>query len=352
LNKRVSVPWLSHRLWAKLGLLVLLGLAIHWLLPMLASLEHSWQVFVTLTPWAVGMALLAQLFSYIASGYMMQALLGLTSQQIRLWRSTLIFLGAASIGLAAGGMVGSSAAIYLWANDQNGNPEGATLASLVPGYLNNLILALIAILGLVHLFLVHNLTQVQLIGFGATVLIIAVITSAVGLALRYRDQAVQITVRMYGELARLRRKPYDPEGTRATMEKLYAAWGVFRRGAWRKPVLGAFLSVVFDMLTLYFMFIAAGHTVSAGVLMTGYGLPLLLGKVAFVVPGGIGVVEASMVAMYTGLGIPQPIAVVVVLGYRFISFWIPTILGFPVATYLQRHLSLNTERKQVSDATR
>ena len=32
---------------------------------------------------------------------------------------------------------------------------------------------------------------------------------------------------------------------------------------------------VFDMLTLYFLFVAAGHPVSPGVLLAGYGLPLI-----------------------------------------------------------------------------
>lgn len=56
--------------------------------------------------------------------------------------------------------------------------------------------------------------------------------------------------------------------------------------------------------------------------LAGYGLPLLLGKIAFVMPNG--------------LGVPDPITVVVVLGYRLISFWIPSLSGFPIAIYLQR----------------
>lgn len=89
-------------------------------------------------------------------------------------------------------------------------------------------------------------------------------------------------------------------------------------------------------LTLFFLFLAAGHSVSPGVLLSGYGLPLLLGKAAFVVPGGVGVVEGSMAILYDGLGVPDSITVVVVLGYRLISFWLPNLAGFPLAAYLQR----------------
>jgi hypothetical protein len=56
---------------------------------------------------------------------------------------------------------------------------------------------------------------------------------------------------------------------------------------------------------------------------------------AFVFPGGIGVVEGGMAALYDGLGVPDPVTVVVVLGYRLISFWLPNLSGFPVAAFLQ-----------------
>jgi len=57
---------------------------------------------------------------------------------------------------------------------------------------------------------------------------------------------------------------------------------------------------------------------------------------AFLIPGRVGVVESTMAALYTGLGVPGQIAIVVILSYRMFSFWIPTLIGFPIAFYLQR----------------
>jgi uncharacterized protein (TIRG00374 family) len=101
-------------------------------------------------------------------------------------------------------------------------------------------------------------------------------------------------------------------------------------------LLGAFLNTTFDMLTLYLIFIAARNPVSPGVLLTGYGLPLLMGRMAFMLPGGVGVVESAMAALYTSLGVPYSVAVVVVLTYRLISFWLPLALGFPLILILER----------------
>ncbi len=52
---------------------------------------------------------------------------------------------------------------------------------------------------------------------------------------------------------------------------------------------------------------------------------------AFLLPGGVGVVESTMAALYKGLGVPGSIAVVVILSYRLFSFWIPTLIGFSIA---------------------
>jgi uncharacterized protein (TIRG00374 family) len=61
----------------------------------------------------------------------------------------------------------------------------------------------------------------------------------------------------------------------------------------------------------------------------------MVGRVSFL-PGGVGVVEGTMAALYGSLGVPGGVTVVVVLTYRVISFWLPTVLGFPLAVYLQR----------------
>jgi uncharacterized protein (TIRG00374 family) len=327
---------MAHRPWQKLGLLAALGVVVHLILPQITSLENSWQVLQTMIFWAVGFACVAQVLSYLGSGYLLQSILAISRQRASLWSSTLMVLGAASIGMVAGGMVGSSAAIYNWTSRSKGSPEAATLASILSPLFNDLMLVLVSIFGLIHLVLVHNLTQTQVIGFGFTLMILLIIMGSAALAVRYRNRATVVVIGIAIRLARLRRKPYDPENTRNFTNDLFNAWDTLWHGAWHKPALGAFLNVAFDMLTLYFLFVAAGENVSPGVLLAGYGLPLLLGKMAFIIPGGVGVVESSMAALYNGLGISQATIVVVVLGYRLFSFWIPSLVGFPIAAYLQR----------------
>jgi uncharacterized protein (TIRG00374 family) len=320
----------------KLGVLAILGVAVQLILPQITALEHSWNVLKSMLPWAVCLAFLAQTSSYIGNGYLLQSILKLTNTAATLWRSTLIVLGAASVGMVAGGMVGSSAAIYRWTSRESEHPEGAVLAGVLPSLFNNLVLVLVSLFGLIHLLITHNLSQAQLIGFSVTLLTLGTIIGLGVWALQHRDQATASALWISARLTHLRRKPFEPAKTTATTNSFFSAWDTLRNGAWHGLIIGAVSNVLFDMLTLYFLFIAAGHDVSPGVLIAGYGLPLLLGKMAFVVPGGVGVVEGSMAALYNGLGVPNPITVVVVLGYRLISFWLPSFSGFPIAAYLQQ----------------
>ena len=65
-------------------------------------------------------------------------------------------------------------------------------------------------------------------------------------------------------------------------------------------------------------------------------------------PGGIGVVEGGMVAMYDSLQVPNGVSVVVILGYRLLSFWLPSLLGFGAAAYLSKKSSGAKESKHES----
>ena len=127
--------------------------------------------------------------------------------------------------------------------------------------------------------------------------------------------------------------------------RLLEYWDRFLESGWRGPVIGAALNTGFDMLTLASLFAAAGHAVSLPILLAGYGTPQLLGKLT-VILGGVGVVEATMVGLYHSLNIPNHIVVVVVLAYRFLSFWLPTFLGIALVPLFRPARQLPNSRSR------
>lgn len=320
----------------RLALLVILGIAVHLILPEIATLENSLQVLSKMLFWAVWLAFIAQFISYLGSGYLLQKTLSIAHQAVRLGRSTLIVLGAASISMVAAGTLGSSAAIFRWTSREGSSLEGATLASLLPSLFNDLILVLFSIIGLAFLLFQHNLTQAQLVGFVITLIVLGLLVGISILAMNHRQRTTSAVLWITGIPARLRHKPLDHTSIRKGVDDLFTAWETLWHQQWRSLTLGAFLNITFDMLTLYFLFLASGENINIWVLISGYALPMLLGKMAFILPGGVGVVETSMTALYTGMGISSSTAVIAVLGYRLISFWIPSLAGFPIAGYLGR----------------
>jgi uncharacterized membrane protein YbhN (UPF0104 family) len=314
--------------------LLLLGLAVHVLLPQIATLDHSLQVIRGLVLWSVALAALTQVMSYLGSGYLLRTLVAVAGQRLSVVRGTIIFTAAASVGLAGGGPVGNIATTYHWMRGSGVGPEGATLAGWLPTIFYDATLVIVGIFGLIHLLVAHELSVTQTVGFGLTLLLLLLVAGVAAWGVRHHRQITALAVRLARRWAALRHRSYDPAATEAATARWFSAWDALRIGGWRGPMLGAALNTVFDMLTLYFLFVAAGHPVSPGILLAGYGLPLLLGKMSFL-PGGIGIVEGTMAALYDGLGVPDGVTVVVILIYRFFSFWLPLLIGLPLIPYLQ-----------------
>jgi uncharacterized membrane protein YbhN (UPF0104 family) len=317
-----------------LPVLLLLGLAVHLILPWLASLTDTVRVIERLSAWAVGLAVGAQILSYAGSGYLVQALAHLAGDRISVVRGTLITLGAASAGLVIGGLVGNAAASYRWARAAGVRPQGALLAAWLPTVFNSAALVALSVLGLAQLLAMGELSGVEAAGFALMLLLLLGVAGMGWWAVGHRESATTWLVRSVRWWRGLLRRPFDERATATQGARLLEAVASLRAGGWRRPAAGALANMVFDALTLYFLFVAAGYAIGLDVLLAGYGLPLLLGRLSFFLPGGVGVIEATMTVLYHGLGAPTTVVVVVILAYRALSFWIPTFLGFPIAVYL------------------
>jgi uncharacterized protein (TIRG00374 family) len=337
--QKAQSPLSTRRALRYLFFLIVFGLAVHLILPQIASLEKSIQVIKGMIIWAVILAIGAQIASYLGSGYLLKTLVRLTGGSLTIMNGTIMTLAGASLGMVAGGVVGTSAAIYRWMQKENIRPAAATLSGTIPALFNNIVLVAASLVGLVHLLAVHQLSREQGVSFTLLLFILVMLVGLLLWGLRRRNALTRLADRAGRRWATFRRREYQPQKVDAGLSALFNASDLLLSGGWRGPMIGALLNVAFDMLTLYFLFIAAGHPIGLGVLLTGYGLPLLLGKLAFMIPGGVGVVETTMAGIYTSLGVPSSLAVVVVLSYRILSFWLPLILGFPLILFLQRRVT-------------
>jgi uncharacterized protein (TIRG00374 family) len=103
----------------------------------------------------------------------------------------------------------------------------------------------------------------------------------------------------------------------------------------RKPwLVGAIAYWGFDIATLWACFQAFGSPPPVAVIVMAYFLGALAN--ALPLPGGLGGVEAGTIGVFLAFGTHATLAILAVLSYRLISFWLPTVPG-TVAYFQLRH---------------
>ena len=85
-------------------------------------------------------------------------------------------------------------------------------------------------------------------------------------------------------------------------------------------------NLLFDLLSLDLMFVALRYQPGFGPLAVAYAAANIASAIP-VTPGGLGVVEVTLVAITVGFGAPRPTAVLAVIGYRIVEYWLPLIPG-------------------------
>jgi len=102
----------------------------------------------------------------------------------------------------------------------------------------------------------------------------------------------------------------------------------------------SFVSWMFVILRVYFIFLSMGMTISTVAVMVVQMVGTAVGLIS-VIPGGAGLTAATMSAAYMLFGIHKSLAVTASIVDRLISFWIPTFIG----SGLTFRFSVNTGKK-------
>ena len=105
---------------------------------------------------------------------------------------------------------------------------------------------------------------------------------------------------------------------------------VYRAGIW------AAANWILDAGSLYVFLFAFGVHLDPIDVLVAYGLANILAVIP-ITPGGLGVVELTVVSILTGFGAPSAAATAGVLSWRLVNFWLP--IPFGGASYLSFRFS-------------
>lgn len=221
-------------------------------------------------------------------------------------------------------------------------------ANITLAQLSWYILSFITYLGFLLLGFVMLLMSNQVIKVSSRLVILVLfIIITVGIALilfifnkKFVENAAYFAVKPLNKfLSIIRQKILARNRIKGFIEQLHGSLLFLRdnRDKLGKPLIYTSLMVLFDLITIYIVFLAFGQIINPGIVIAGYVIALIT-SLASVVTAGIGVYEAGMVATFVGLNIPFDIAFAVTIVYRIVSLWlfIPIGLIFYKKTLLDK----------------
>jgi len=321
------------------GLLIAAGVAVglYLVLPALAGLDETWRLLARGDARWLGLALVLELGSYAGYVVLFNGVFASRAHGIGLRRSCEITLAgvAATRLLAAAGAGG--VALTAWALRRSGMSRAAVvsgmttfLAALYAVYMTTLVVAGLGLhAGVLPGPAPFALTVVPAV-FGATVIAAALVAARVP-----GDLAERIAIHSPG---RRRGVQLAAHGIAGVARGVRGAIALVRA---RDPaLLGALAWWGFDVAVLWACFRAFGSAPPVAVIVLVYFVGMLANTLPL--PGGVGAVDGGMIGTAIGFGIDGGLAIVAVLAYRAIAFWLPTVPGAIAYVRLRRSLDGET----------
>jgi uncharacterized protein (TIRG00374 family) len=168
-------------------------------------------------------------------------------------------------------------------------------------------------------------------------LALVVLVLAMALVLGAHPDIAASAARRVARMARRVRPSIDPEKVARTSKRLVSlARSALTGRAFFASFGFASADLLFDLLSLDLMFVAFRYQPGFGPLAVAYAAANIASAIP-ITPGGLGVVEVTLVAITAGFGAPRATAVLAVLGYRVVNYWLPLLPG--AVAYLRLRLS-------------
>ncbi|WP_423793380.1 flippase-like domain-containing protein [Methanocaldococcus indicus] len=157
-----------------------------------------------------------------------------------------------------------------------------------------------------------------------------------------RNLLLKISLTIYNFACKYTTLVYDEERIKKIVDDFYNGINFLKKNKHKLELyISLFLSVlwyVVDIFKMYLYFLAIPYYVKFVVVATVYLLVLLTGVIS-VTPAGLGSADAVMIAGFSAFNIPTDVAAVINILDRFISYIIPTLLGYISYIIIKQKLS-------------
>jgi uncharacterized protein (TIRG00374 family) len=169
----------------------------------------------------------------------------------------------------------------------------------------------------------HGYNPLYAVAAGAGVVLMGLFAGVVLALTRGRDRSIEICQRWAAHIPFL-----DGDKLAVQAHRVAERLGLFlaEPQVLLRAVAWAAAFWLLDAASLFVFIAALGTIVSPVDLLVAYGLAQVLAVIP-ITPSGLGVVEGVLIPTLTGFGVPQEAALLGVLGYRLVNFWLPIPVG-------------------------
>ncbi|MCW5893658.1 MAG: flippase-like domain-containing protein [bacterium] len=313
---------------------VLLGVAILIGLVLLADGKELLHTAAAIEPAALVEPLFFSFLSYVVMAASYRGIATAAGYGLPLWTWVRITLVSNTVNYIVTTAGISGFAVRMLLLGQQGVPSGrAVLISLAQTFITNFTLLAFCLAAFVSLLTRQQLHGGALVA-ATTLLVLFAAVLIYGLVLVLHRPLRRVTL------------VFIANATHRLLARMAPRWTPNRFRMWRfqgnldqgfqfllarkdrmvGPTLWICLDWVLTIGILWAAFRAVNHPLPPGVVLVGFGIGLFVSLVSFV-PGGLGLLEGSMTAVFVSMGVPLEASVVAVLIFRLCYHVIPLLLS-------------------------
>ncbi len=296
--------------WVKIGIFIFIAVAV---LVSVSDVRKMIHLSAKLDPYFLGLSFCAAFVSYLLIAISLKKILELMDLRLPFLEILAISWVSTSINyvLSSGGVGGFTARVY-FLKKKGVSYSDTIVVSIIHTFIMNVILMLFVLIGFATLIAqkqirTYNFIVSSFLIFAALYITYLAFKSVVNRKFRetWIDRIARWTNKLYSFFST---KTYNLIETgelksfKAEFNQGMELMGL-KKGELKAPVLYIFLDWVGCLLTLYFCFLGIHYFIRPEVLVVGFAVGLFA-SILSLIPGGFGVMEGSMAAVYYSLTVP------------------------------------------------
>lgn len=311
--------------------IVIIGIIL--ILPKVVSLQEAVKLLAQVNKPYLLLALLSAFITYSAAAWLLGIILSRTGFKLSfIDRFRIGSIAAFAMHFLPIGTIGEGALDYYFLRAKHVKAGSILITLILRIILTYSAFLLLFLISLLVVPITHASLKLEV---AVIVLAVLVVAGVIYLYYLYRNKKKfrsiwnRIISILKKPVEKIIGKPLTEQKKSEVFEDIYKGLHLFSRKK-RFSALALLAGLLYwlgDITCFFFVFLSFGYLINFGTLIFSYTLSTLAGMISLI-PGGLGVTEGSLGLLFNSFSVPLSVAVMSILVFRLLSFWIWIPIGF------------------------